>query len=191
MIPYVSIDLETTGLDPENDQILEFGAVIEDWVSPIEQLPVFHRYVQWDRISGSPRALAMNAEILEMIANIIERKVTAPIVHPSQLIRHFTAFLLEHKVIEREGKSFTAAGKNFAGFDRQFIKRLPGANRLYINHRAIDPAMLFWKPGEAVPGTEQCAQLAGLDTTLKHRAVDDAKRVIQMIRFWASLGRPQ
>ena len=27
---YVSIDIETTGLDRQNDQVLEVGAVIED-----------------------------------------------------------------------------------------------------------------------------------------------------------------
>ena len=27
---YISIDLETTGLDSENNQIIEFGAVLED-----------------------------------------------------------------------------------------------------------------------------------------------------------------
>ena len=41
---YISIDIETTGLDPENCQILSIGAVIEDTLNqlPFEELPTFH-----------------------------------------------------------------------------------------------------------------------------------------------------
>jgi oligoribonuclease (3'-5' exoribonuclease) len=36
--PYISIDLETTGLDVEKVQILQIGWVIDDGVSPINSL---------------------------------------------------------------------------------------------------------------------------------------------------------
>ena len=34
-MPYVSIDIEPTGLDPDTCQVLEVGAVADDWVKPI------------------------------------------------------------------------------------------------------------------------------------------------------------
>ena len=44
-LPYVSIDIETTGLDPETCQTLEIGAVFDNWTLPIRELPTFHCYV--------------------------------------------------------------------------------------------------------------------------------------------------
>ena len=40
----VSIDLETSGLDPETRQIWEFGAIL-DKPGPIEKCPRFHRHI--------------------------------------------------------------------------------------------------------------------------------------------------
>ena len=53
-MPYVSIDIETTGLDPETCQILEIGAVFDNWTLPIRDLPTFHCYVVHKQIVGSP-----------------------------------------------------------------------------------------------------------------------------------------
>ena len=64
-MPYVSIDIETTGLDPETCQILEIGAVLDDWTKPIDELPVYHRLVYHKEYRGSAYALAMNANLLE------------------------------------------------------------------------------------------------------------------------------
>jgi len=66
---YISIDLETTGLDPENCQILTIGAVIEDTnnIKPMEELPTFHAAILHRRIEGSPFAINMNKEIIESI----------------------------------------------------------------------------------------------------------------------------
>jgi hypothetical protein len=68
-LPYVSIDIETTGLNPETCQTLEVGAVMDDWKSPIDQLPVFRRVFSYDEVSGSPFAMALNANLLKTIAN--------------------------------------------------------------------------------------------------------------------------
>lgn len=68
---YISIDLETTGLDPENCQILTIGAVIEDTnnIKPMEDLPTFHVAILHRRIEGSPYAINMNKEIIESIVH--------------------------------------------------------------------------------------------------------------------------
>lgn len=71
---YVSIDIETTGIDREKCQILSIGAVIEDTnnIKPISELPRFHAAIKLqDRqgFYGEPVALVMNAELIGHIAN--------------------------------------------------------------------------------------------------------------------------
>jgi DNA polymerase III epsilon subunit-like protein len=66
---YVSIDLETTGLNPHLHQILEFGAVIDDLSKPlnIDKLPRLHFYIDNGNITGDPYALTLNAGIIKTI----------------------------------------------------------------------------------------------------------------------------
>lgn len=68
---YVSIDIETTGLDPEKCDILSIGAVIEDTNNPLplDQLPSFHVAIKRENISGSMFAINMNRELIETIVN--------------------------------------------------------------------------------------------------------------------------
>jgi oligoribonuclease len=70
---YVSIDIETTGIDREKCEILSIGAVIEDTSNPnpIEELPRFHAAIRRrDRqgFYGEPVALTMNAGLIALIS---------------------------------------------------------------------------------------------------------------------------
>src|SRR5699024_6968893 len=66
---YISIDIETTGLNPNNCQILSFGAVLEDTNKnvPVEELPFFHCAILREKIEGEPFALNMNRDLLSKI----------------------------------------------------------------------------------------------------------------------------
>lgn len=55
---FVSIDLETTGFDEKQCQIVEVGAVIDDWLSPLREPPEFHCYVKREIYKGQPYALS-------------------------------------------------------------------------------------------------------------------------------------
>jgi hypothetical protein len=67
---YVVIDIETTGVDPENNQILEFGAVIEDSANPlpIEEIPKFKCVILHDSYNGSAFAINLNRRIFDILA---------------------------------------------------------------------------------------------------------------------------
>jgi hypothetical protein len=180
-LPYVSIDIETTGLDPDTCQVLEFGAVIEDWVRPVSQLPFFRRIFKYDKITGEPFALALNANLLKRISNPNEIRPIDLFCEPAELGAQFSAWLCHHDV---DPKRVQAAGKNFASFDAQFLKRLPNFN-IYIkfNHRTIDPTMLFWRmDDEGLPSSKTCMERAGIDGKVAHTAVEDAIAVIKMVR---------
>ena len=71
---YVSIDIETSGLDTENNQVLSIGAVIEDTTKklPLEDIPKFHTIVLQRQINGSPRALTMNEKIIRLMGDYLD-----------------------------------------------------------------------------------------------------------------------
>lgn len=71
---YVSIDIETSGLDHEKHKVLSIGAIIEDTEKklPYEECPKFNAIVLQNEITGSPRAITMNKEIISMIGDYIE-----------------------------------------------------------------------------------------------------------------------
>lgn len=71
---YVSIDIETSGLDHEKHKTLSIGAIIEDTEKklPYEECPKFNAIVLQNEITGSPRAITMNKEIIGMIGEYLE-----------------------------------------------------------------------------------------------------------------------
>jgi len=191
---YVSIDLETTGLDAENCQILEFGAVLEDTnnVLPLDELPTFHCYIKHPggNISGNIFALNLNAGIIANLKNEKELKDTYQYLKPDELADAFLAWLKIQgfEIKETYGKfhtTITVAGKNFAGFDRKFINKIPDfSKKIRIRQRVIDPAVLFvdWKEDECLPSLDECKVKAGIEGVVTHLAVDDAMDVIKLLR---------
>ena len=69
---YISIDTETTGLNPETCQLLSFGAIVEDTEKklPFEEIPKFHCAIlrgERDILQGELYALNMNKDLIEKI----------------------------------------------------------------------------------------------------------------------------
>lgn len=69
---YISIDTETTGLNPETCQLLSFGAIVEDTEKKLsfDQIPKFHCAIlrsERDILQGELFALNMNKDLIERI----------------------------------------------------------------------------------------------------------------------------
>jgi hypothetical protein len=179
---YISIDLETTGLDDSYCQILEFGAAYDDETSHISQLKTFRRIVLHKKIVGEPYALWLNAELLKEIAEY--NPITSPrnlFCQEDQLLPEFADWLSS---IGLNPLSVVVAGKNFANFDLQFINRLPGYGcRVNFHRRIADPATYYLLPTDKeLPNTQTCLKRAGLPEFVAHKAVDDAIDVIRLQR---------
>lgn len=179
---YVSIDIETTGLNPETCSIIEFGAVIDDLscLNPIDKLPKFQRYVNiaelHNLIVGEPYALSMHGEIFKRLAehDIYKYKFC----DCDRLTFEFSEFLLNNKI----DQPINVAGKNFSGFDIQFLRRLPNWN-IRIHYRTIDPAILFLEPTDNnMPDTKTCKERAGFTGEVAHTAIEDCLDIIQLVR---------
>lgn len=187
---FLSIDLETTGLDPVNNQIIEFGAVLEDTNNklPIAELPKFQVYIDnGDLISGHPFALQMNHVILKRIAT---KEEGYTYIKPRLLGPAFQEFLKAHLDLPESSDPFktihiNVAGKNFGSFDLQFLNNCELFNDFVkIRQRIIDPGVLCvdWENDESLPALGKCKSRYGLSDVVTHNAVDDAIDVIEVLR---------
>jgi len=183
MTPYISIDIETTGLDPDYCQILEIGAVIDNWIDPIEQLSRFHCYVLNDQLVGEAYALSMHPVILRRIAT---QEKGFNYFQPSHIAFEFKLWL-EINGLYPLKKHLNVAGKNYGSFDRQFLSKLPNwKSFIKTRHRYIDPGNLYWDPviDDGLPNMKTCMEQAKIIGEVPHTAVGDALIIIKLIRAW-------
>jgi len=187
---YISIDLETTGLDPVNNNIIEFGAVLDDLkeLKPLEELPRFHAYICMDEYKGQPYALSMHPTIFRRIA---KKEEGYNYLYPNTLGKAFLTFLLAHGYEEevRKGRKIprtviNVAGKNFGTFDLPFLKHQTNfSSSVKIRSRILDPGILcLEKEDEVIPDLGECLKRVGVDKEVAHNTIDDALDVVMVIR---------
>lgn len=203
---YVSIDIETTGLNPSSDQVLEFGAVIEDTnnVLPIDDLPKFRRILIHKNISGNPFAIQMNIDIIRQIAfkskDSDDALTTIPncdsmFCFPEELAKEFYIWLINNgfQNNSRNKVKIVVAGKNVAGFDMKFLNAyaIELDSHVYAHQRVIDPGMLYidWEEDDVPPDLKTCKQRAEIDGEVAHTAIDDAIDVIKLVRRYIQICR--
>jgi len=204
---YISIDIETTGLDFENCQILEIGAIIEDTNKQLafNQIPKFSCIVKHDLYVGQSYAINMNARIFKILADFVKLrgehranyKKKYNILNDYEVADAFYNFLLangyETQIPKKEKKKphkpkikIVVAGKNYSAFDGRFLSdKLPKWNdRFIVSHKVIDPGNFYidWKNDDEVPGLGECKKRAGIDGEVSHDAIEDAWDVIQLLR---------
>lgn len=191
---FAAIDIETTGLNKELDQVLQLALVLEDTSkpdTPVEELPIFEALVSYNRLSGAPFALNMNREIIELLANrgspgpvdfrdrrieIYETTNEASFAALEWLQAHYT----NGGPLEMPRK-FVAAGKNAGGFDLPFLG--PDFQKRF-HHRVIDVGSValganryFWQQ-DSPPGMRELHE--GDEPT--HDALEDARDVVRLLR---------
>ena len=209
---YVSVDIETSGLDPEKHKVLSIGAIIEDTEKklPYDECPKFNAIVLQNEITGSPRALTMNKEIIAMIGEYLEgTNETRHLMNThsdysfyekEDVVKKFYEFLwvngygdsvpnqlLVTSRIDSNSKPITinVAGKNFGTFDKLFLQELPWWQKLIrTRQRVLDPAILMvdWKNDKSLPNLTQCKERAEIQGIVTHNALEDAWDVIEVLR---------
>lgn len=97
---YASIDIETSGLDEEKNCVLSIGAIIEDTEKqlPFDEIPKFNAMVIQREISGAPRALNMNRDLITTMGEYIEGKPET-----KRLLEENSGFIFcePHEVVEK------------------------------------------------------------------------------------------
>lgn len=169
---YLSIDLETTGLDPDFCQTLEIGAVLDYQDRPIMDCPHFRAVLKHDRITGDAYALAMNADLLR---ESIDHGST-----PQRAVELFICWLEQHVGNAR----LHLLGKNVGSFDVQFLKKLPGFPLDRFSYRHLEVGSLM-ADRHGVDSLSDLYRL--LETTCNfpgraHTAVYDARMALAICR---------
>jgi oligoribonuclease len=195
---YISIDVETTGLDPETCQVLQIGAVIEDTLNfkKIDELPTFNCLVEHQHVSGSTFALNMNREILAKLGELeradrhdrSEIRKRHNIIPVNLVAKSFAMWLMANGIPKIENSDqvvITVAGKNFGVFDKLFLEKIPGwKTAIQFKQRMIDPAILCmdWTNDAGPPNLQTCMKRAQVEGSVTHDAIQDAIDVVRVIR---------
>lgn len=183
---YASFDIETTGLDRMNCQILQVAVVIDDLKTSVDKLPKFTAFIGWDKLTFEPYAL--NLHIASgLLKKYFDTKDKRPF---EKVMEELNAFMDLHYPIfgERDRRNF--AGKNLASFDFPFIAangsggKAAGDFLRNIRHRIIDPAVFFtdFHHDESTASLDECKKRSGISSPVSHDALEDANDVVSVIR---------
>lgn len=116
---YISIDVETTGLEKDRYQILSIGAILEDTTKKLsfEEIPKFHAAILHNEITGSPFALNMNSKIIKAIVqyqtakdqdekNDLVQMTGMHFYQEDQVVEGFYRWLYDNDVVEFDMEKF-------------------------------------------------------------------------------------
>jgi DNA polymerase III epsilon subunit-like protein len=192
---YLSVDLETTGLNKEKCQVLEIAVVYDDTehVQDITACPYFHCYIQHPMYCWEPTAYKMNQKLFEEILNAKTKIMDTLDLHQINFYKQWFGVLDSESVgyaVSRWLKAinyeapYIVAGKNYGSFDLGFLERLPHfTEKVKLPHRHLDPGSWFVTLEDIrIPDLKECKKRAKLPENIAHRALDDARDVILLTR---------
>ena len=200
--PYLAIDIETTGLDIEKVHCIQIGWVLDDGVSPREQLEKGSFIIDVDKITyGEPYALWLNGWIFDQMVKAAKGKETKyPVTCLADALCYLCDAVKKVKILankwdEANGekpKKVQLAGKNASGFDWPIIFNNAKDNELcqsvlnnlveLIDHRFIDVGGAYFDLFGKNPGFDQINKLIQYKE-ITHDAVDDAMNVVVALRY--------
>lgn len=176
----VAFDLETTGLQPNHDQILQIGAVAFDLES--DDTVEFNTLVKYTHYSGDAYALQMNQAILLRLATE---------THPDlcQALDEFDSWLEAHTFFPTY-----AVGWNVASFDLRFLESNGGPSKRF-HHRSIELGTLFMETGmkeigksgvsikTCIPANSHDITKKYLGTAVTHDALQDCRDAVKLLKM--------
>lgn len=167
--PFLSINIKTTGLDPENDMILSIGAVYVDGTSNLE----FEDFNYTNRITGSIQFIAMNSKIIDHINKSGNLRYSDRSTR--LLITRFEYWLR----CASPSAHLTLAGNNVVNFDLPFLKKAGWMRE--TSHRVIDVGSMYYNEFGYIPSLGEINNLIGYKP-VAHTALADAINVVEAIK---------
>lgn len=195
---YVSFDIETTGLEPGKHSIIELGAVIDDFETPLDELPEFRCLIDNEVITANKYALGMHVDS-GLLKELQDPDDDTLVLKPEGVATAFKQWMMNNG-IEYETYTYKnsdkvrgakvhpiGAGKNLASFDIDHVQTLPGwSDHIRFHHRTLDPGPLFFDPekDDKPPTLSECMERAGFEETeTEHTGVADSLDVVKLLRY--------
>jgi len=177
--PLLWLDIETTGLDPREDQIFEVAMVkTDDDLNVLEELQiVLGDTLEWVTLGKvKPEVLKMHVDnglLLEARASSVRSEEAK-----WKIIKFLTDDYSQSGSFWEPVKKYTLAGSS-VHFDKSFVlAKWPGLAS-YFDYRIVDVSTLRelgkrWLPAYSLPEWDES----------EHRALSDIHRSIEILRFW-------
>jgi oligoribonuclease (3'-5' exoribonuclease) len=176
--PYISLDIETTGLNIEKAKILEIGAVYDDGIKNIHELQTYSVIIDWPFLDWAEiPALVLNKDLL---TNIYTKKGNCK--SPKDAFDGLIHFINQFK----SGKNIQIAGKNVANFDIPILLNNMSTeqSKLFeniIQHRTIDVGSIYYPIFGYNPSLDEINKYIQYKP-VSHKALEDAINVVYAIR---------
>ena len=195
--PLVWIDLETTGLDPRSDRILEVGlAATDDNLDPIPGIDPYQTVIYQEDFD----VRKYDAAVIEMHANsgLLTEIAAGRGARRDQAEHRMRIWLhnLSNRYLDPENAGFLMAGSTVGQFDRQFFSRAWPKLMEPFHYRVLDVSSIKelvrrLYGDDAVYSAEDAARD---DIVVKaHRVLPDIEASIAELRFYVNsyfAGRP-
>lgn len=185
--PYISLDIETTGLN-EADHVLQIAMIYDDLKTPIDNLERVSFFVDSSsRLYShflSYEALSINGWIFDALAG--KTKAKYPILQVEAAVKQFQDTLVSWGA--RQTNAIVFAGKNVGTFDMKLLRSngfldddVLAKRGITISHRTLDVGALYFPDFGYVPTSGEVNQLIGRKP-VTHDALNDALDVVCAIR---------
>jgi len=181
---FLSINIETTGLDPAKDHVLQLVAVpfrtsdaggrlwwgeqdisFEALVVPKEPVSASLQVLSmhsnlWKRMHGAEMELE-RVKSMEDSNHFIQREIiggrTIVICHKDKLFLLFSRWLEKNYPKSINAAKFNVCGKNFGMFDYQFLLKCDERFKGLFKRRFLDPAQWFVRlEDDELPSMDEC-----------------------------------
>jgi hypothetical protein len=209
---FASVDIETTGIDPNKDAVLEIAAGCAQTIGEVKASGDFsiadvsrYIYAPLDNeirilvipdtpITADLYILAMHSRLWSEMSRFDKEmgkeKQVIKVSDSFFAVRKEKAWPIFHawfRRVQPKG-AMNCAGKNYAGFDARFLRRIDTGFDDLFRARVIDPAPLYYRSGdEKMPSTETCLERLkkewpSMPALEAHNALDDARAVGWLVK---------
>lgn len=182
---YVSIDIETTGID-DKSHILQISAVYDDLKSPISELKTIDLPIKYRVMTHcEPYAMGMNAKLLEKMMD--KDYGYDPDFAASTLMTFLSDCLANNNDEKGRTQKIILAGKNVASFDIPKIKGFLKGTRFeqdfesMIHYKTLDVGSLYYDVFKDNVSLSKINELTNRPP-VSHNALDDAFDVVYAVR---------
>lgn len=190
MESYISIDIETTGLDLVKSKVLQIAAVYDDGKTPLFNLPFLNIFIDnGDFIDYAELgALAMHEKtrIFSKIAKAKKDNATRSI---QSALYDLLEFIRKHK----SHKNIVIAGKNVGTFDIPLLKnKMDNSGKRewdqLVHYAVLDVGSLYFSDFGRIASLSDVLKNIGANRIeVTHDALDDALDVVRAVRHKISV----